>query len=115
MGLDNTNADIATRAIWIDLASKFKVPIRCVYFTASAKLCEHNDTVRALTMGSFNPEKRSILPHSAFTGFAARFKEPSELEGFQDLTHIDFQVSSRFNACCTFDRSLSNNPSSREA
>lgn len=89
--IDNTNADVATRAIWIDLASKFKVPIRCVYFTASAKLCEHNDTVRALALGPFNPEKRSILPHSAFAGFAARFKEPSEHEGFQDLTQIDFQ------------------------
>lgn len=30
------------------LAKKFEIPIRCVLFTASAKLCEHNDTVRAL-------------------------------------------------------------------
>ena len=105
ISLDNTNADIATRGIWIDLASKIKVPIRCVYFTASARLCEHNDTVRALTIGAFNPEKRSMLPHSAFAGFAARFKEPSEREGFQDLTRIDFQVGSRFGAFCTVNRS----------
>lgn len=43
-------------------------------------------------MGSFNPEKRSILPHSAFAGFAARFKEPSIEEGFQDVTRVDFKV-----------------------
>lgn len=31
------------------LAQKHKVPIRCVLFTAPAKLCEHNDAVRALS------------------------------------------------------------------
>ena len=89
---DNTNADIPTRAVWIELAAKLKIPIRCVYFTTPTKLCEHNDTVRALAMGSFNPEKRSMLPHSAFAGFSARFKEPSIKEGFQDITRIDFEV-----------------------
>ena len=47
--VDNTNADIETRATWIALAQKLKVPIRLVHFTATPKLCEHNDTVRALT------------------------------------------------------------------
>lgn len=47
--VDNTNADKDTRALWIKLATKLNVPIRLVHFTASAKLCEHNDTVRALT------------------------------------------------------------------
>lgn len=47
--VDNTNADIETRQAWIALARKMKVPIRLVHFTADAKLCEHNDTVRALS------------------------------------------------------------------
>jgi bifunctional polynucleotide phosphatase/kinase len=47
--VDNTNADKDTRAVWVALAAKLKVPIRLVHFTAPAKLCEHNDTVRALT------------------------------------------------------------------
>jgi hypothetical protein len=33
------------------LAQKLKVPIRCVLFTATPKLCEHNDTFRALNVG----------------------------------------------------------------
>jgi predicted kinase len=49
---DNTNADSKTRAVWVKLAQKLKVPIRCVLFTASVKLCEHNDTFRALNVGS---------------------------------------------------------------
>ena len=89
---DNTNADPQTRAVWIALAREMDVPIRCVYFTAPSSLCEHNDTVRALAGACFNPEKRSILPHSAFSSFASRFKEPQAGEGFQDIIKIDFQV-----------------------
>lgn len=93
MVADNTNADLETRAVWVRLARTFDVPIRCVYFSAPAKLCEHNDSVRALAGELFNPEQRSILPHSAFASFASRFKEPSEKEGFQDIIIVDFQVS----------------------
>ncbi|KAL8811508.1 MAG: hypothetical protein Q9200_001731 [Gallowayella weberi] len=89
---DNTNADRETRAIWVQLAENFKVPIRCVHFTASAKLCEHNDTVRAIAGERFNPEKRKILPHSAFSSFASRFKQPKVDEGFQDVVEVEFQV-----------------------
>ena len=46
--VDNTNADIETRAAWVQLAKMVGVPVRVVLFTAPAKLCEHNDTVRAL-------------------------------------------------------------------
>lgn len=93
---DNTNADPETRNVWVQLAQKFGIPIRCVHFTAPAKLCEHNDTVRALSGDIFNPEKRTILPHSAFASFAARFKEPKMKEGFQDIVTIDFQVTIEF-------------------
>jgi predicted kinase len=47
---DNTNVDRTTRAYWIDLAVRFNIPIRCVYFTADPKICEHNDKVRALNL-----------------------------------------------------------------
>lgn len=90
--LDNTNADQETRAVWVQLAHKFAVPIRCVHFPAPAQLCQHNDTVRALSTSDFNPEKRSILPHSAFTGFSSRFQEPNVKEGFEDVIKVEFQV-----------------------
>ena len=92
MTIDNTNADPETRAVWVQLAQRFGILIRCVHFTASTKLCEHNDTVRALSTSHFNPEKRTILPHSAFVSFAARFKEPKLNEGFQDIVTVEFQV-----------------------
>lgn len=90
---DNTNADHDTRAIWVQLAQKLGVPIRCVLFKIPAKVCEHNNAVRALAGHGFNPEERSILPYSAFSSFAYRFKQPSKAEGFQDITLMEFQVS----------------------
>ena len=39
-----------------------------------------------------NPEKRALLPKMAFSGFAARYREPSAAEGFQDITRVDFKV-----------------------
>lgn len=90
--VDNTNADLETRSCWIALAKKLKVPIRCVLFTASPKVCEHNDIVRALNNGTvMNPEKRIMLPKVAFTGFLSRYREPKPEEGFQDITKVDFR------------------------
>ena len=46
-----------------------------------------------------NPEKRTMLPKVAFTGFAARYREPKAEEGFQDITKVHFKVSRRRSAC----------------
>lgn len=107
--VDNTNADVETRAAWIALAAKLGVPCRLVHFTAPPKLCEHNDTVRALssekvvseiaaetactcmlTVCKLNPEDRTLLPKMAFSSFASRYREPKLEEGFQDITKVAF-------------------------
>ncbi len=46
-----------------------------------------------LTALQMNPEKRTLLPKVAFTGFASRYQEPKIEEGFQDITTVDFGVS----------------------
>ncbi|MCJ1286991.1 hypothetical protein MMC26_006338 [Xylographa opegraphella] len=93
VAVDNTNADPATRASWVELAQKVGVPVRCILFTATTKLCEHNDTVRALNIGALNPERRTILPHSAFSSYAARFVLPGLEEGFQDIVTVPFRLA----------------------
>lgn len=45
--IDNTNADVETRRLWINLAEELRVPIRCVYFDVPIELCRHNNAVRA--------------------------------------------------------------------
>ncbi|KAL5363801.1 polynucleotide kinase 3 phosphatase-domain-containing protein [Aspergillus floccosus] len=90
VAVDNTNADPETRSHWIDVAKEFRVPIRCVYFTASQDLCRHNNAVRAANQ-TLNPESRASLPGIAFGDFQRRFKEPSPSEGFQDIIRVDFR------------------------
>ena len=89
--VDNTNASVETRAHWIKLARDFKIPIRCIRFTAPTRLCEHNDAVRALNSQDTNPENRTMLPGIAFKSYMQRFQPPTLAEGFQDLTDIHFR------------------------
>ncbi|KAF1976004.1 PNK3P-domain-containing protein [Bimuria novae-zelandiae CBS 107.79] len=92
VAIDNTNADQETRAHWTALAKRLKLPIRCVVFTASSDLCEHNNAVRALNIGpETNPEQRLLLPKLAFASFKKKYQEPKPSEGFQDITIVDFR------------------------
>ncbi|PKS12283.1 hypothetical protein jhhlp_001583 [Lomentospora prolificans] len=88
--IDNTNPDSDTRAVWVELAKKFKVPVRCVWFKTPPSVCEHNDAVRSMNK-LMNPEKREALPKLAFNSFASKFKQPQEKEGFQDITEVEFR------------------------
>ncbi|KAJ4122745.1 DNA kinase/phosphatase Pnk1 [Fusarium equiseti] len=90
VAIDNTNADPETRTVWVELAKKFGISIRCVWFKTPLQVCEHNNAVRALNE-SLNPEARPVLPKMAFTGFASRFKAPQMKEGFEDITEVQFQ------------------------
>lgn len=88
--VDNTNADPEVRRIWVELAAKMKVPIRCVRFRTPPEACKHNDYVRALNP-TLNPEKRTMLPGIAFSGFSSRYREPKLEEGFQDIVDVAFR------------------------
>lgn len=61
VAVDNTNADEPTRAYWTTLAKKLNVPIRCVHFTASTLLAEHNDAVRALNDAAVGLNNISLI------------------------------------------------------
>ena len=91
VAVDNTNADVETRAHWIRMAQEFNIPIRCIHFMTPPRLCEHNDCVRALNSKDTNPESRTMLPGIAFRGFVQRYSEPRLTEGIQDITEIVFQ------------------------
>lgn len=73
---DNTNADLDTRAVWVALAQRLNVGIRCVLFTAPPKLCEHNDVFRALNVG---PEVSFTAPMPPIGGLRTIFANYSTL------------------------------------
>ncbi|CAG8952265.1 hypothetical protein HYFRA_00001005 [Hymenoscyphus fraxineus] len=112
VAVDNTNADVAVRKRWVDLAAKHSVPIRCVHFTATTMLSEHNAAVRAFNKSVSDPPLLTNAMHSiptksccmqslvtygrwhvsmAFKGFISRYHAPQLSEGFQDITEVAFQ------------------------
>lgn len=87
--VDNTNASIETRAVWLNLARDHKLPVRVVHFTADAQLCAHNNLVRAFCP-RHGEEERKLLSAIAFTSFTARYQPPRLDEGFTHLDTVDF-------------------------
>lgn len=107
VAIDNTNPDPEARAVWVRIAQKAGVPVRCVWFKTPLAVCEHNDAVRGLNKAvrlqplpvfcfsliplQMNPEARAVLPKMAFNGFKSRFKPPTTKEGFEDVTEVEFR------------------------
>jgi bifunctional polynucleotide phosphatase/kinase len=89
--IDNTNAERATRKIWIELARKHGREIRCIQFTASSAVARHNNLVRGL--GGVATEKRKVLPLAAIYSFTTRYQEVDLDEGFIEIIKVDFKFS----------------------
>ncbi|KAI0067096.1 PNK3P-domain-containing protein [Artomyces pyxidatus] len=91
--IDNTNRDVQTRKLYIDMAKKLKAPVRCFCFTGSKELAWHNNLYRAYNLpasvASREP-KRDIIPHMAFSDFAAKYEEPSTKEGFTEVRAVNW-------------------------
>ena len=78
--IDNTNADVATRKLYLDMARKFaNVRTKCLYFTAGWDLCLHNNALR---------DKK--VPTVALRMYWSRFEEPTKGEGFDVIQKVDF-------------------------
>jgi bifunctional polynucleotide phosphatase/kinase len=92
VAIDNTNADAETRAVWVKLAQKHKLPIRCIWFKTPLAIAQHNEAVRSMNT-TMNPEARTVLPTLAFSGFNSRFKEPKKSEGFSEVVEIEFSFT----------------------
>lgn len=90
--IDNTNANIETRAYWLNLGKELNLPVRAIHFSADVKLCEHNNAVRAFCPKE-GEEKRELLPGIAFTSYTGRYQEPNLEEGFLSLESVNFVFS----------------------
>ncbi|WWD20754.1 polynucleotide kinase 3'-phosphatase [Kwoniella shandongensis] len=87
--IDNTNRNRDTRAHWINLASKLKVPVRVFHFLCPLELAKHNNMYRACYAPPNEPP-RTLLPLLAFTSYAAAFEPPSANEGFDEVRGVNF-------------------------
>jgi bifunctional polynucleotide phosphatase/kinase len=87
--VDNTNRDVATRKLYVNLARELKVPIRIFHFACPLDLARHNNRYRALYAPKDEP-KREILPESAFASYKSGFEPPTAKEGFDEVRTVNF-------------------------
>ncbi|EIE89353.1 hypothetical protein G6F46_005521 [Rhizopus delemar] len=83
--IDNTNPEIATRQLYINLAQKANVPVRCLYFGQNEDLAQHNNYYRAI-----HKSNRDLISSIVFRTFKSKFQEPTLKEGFSEIKHVNF-------------------------
>ncbi|KAI5900063.1 PNK3P-domain-containing protein [Schizophyllum commune H4-8] len=91
--VDNTNRNAATRAHYIELAKKAKIPLRCFWFTGSKELAWHNNLYRAYNLPPSVAAKepaRPIVPYIGFAGFKSESEEPTLNEGFEEIKKVNW-------------------------
>ncbi|CAG8789671.1 2778_t:CDS:10, partial [Dentiscutata erythropus] len=84
--IDSTNPSIQSRKLYIDIAKKHKVPVRCFWFKASEALARHNNMYRHVN----SDIGTQPIPDIAYNVYKSKFSEPKLEEGFQEIKHINF-------------------------
>jgi bifunctional polynucleotide phosphatase/kinase len=76
--IDNTNPSKEVRKKYIDIANKYNVKVKCVYFNIDRNLARHNNVYRSL-----KNIKIKIVPTIAYNIYFKKFEYPEESEGFE--------------------------------
>lgn len=87
--IDNTNTSFKKRKEFIDMANKYKVPVRCFHFTTDKELAIHNNYYRFYNQSNHNCK---LVPKVAYNMYNKYFDAPSIDEGFTEIKEIDFTL-----------------------
>lgn len=80
--IDNTNPDLITRKLFIDIAKKNNIQIRCVLMLTSRELSKHNNSYR------FFVGEKEYIPDIVYKIYDKKFIKPSLLEGFSEIIKV---------------------------
>ena len=86
--IDNTNPSVKSRAEFLAVALKLKVPCRCVWFDIDKPTCMHNNFMRKANEHREHMSKS--VPSVAIHTWFKNFEEPTTKEGFDDVVKIGF-------------------------
>jgi bifunctional polynucleotide phosphatase/kinase len=82
--IDNTSVSKEKRLVYISIAKKYSIPIRCVHLTCPIDLCKHNSYYRNFVSGT------DIIPTIAYNIMGSKYEEPDMAEGFVSIDKVDF-------------------------
>ena len=77
--IDNINSSIKQRAIFIDIANKYHIPVRCIYFDVSERMAKHLNKYRE-RLGI-----RAHVPNICYNVYNKNFEYPTKDEGFIEI------------------------------
>ena len=84
--VDNTNPKLADRSVYIEMAKKKKIPVRCFYFKTSLEVASHLNYFRQ------NQTKGEVrrIPMVAYRVYDKYFEPPTTGEGIAEVIEVDF-------------------------
>ena len=82
--VDNTNPDVESRARYIQIAKKYKLPVRCFLMSTSYKQARHNEVYRQLTN-----EKHKPINDMVVNAYKSKYVEPRISEGFTEIIKVN--------------------------
>lgn len=84
--IDNTSVSKEKRLVYINIAKKYNLPVRCLVFTCPANLCKHNSYYRNL----MTDNKITVIPDIAYNIMKSKYEKPEISEGFTEIEEIEF-------------------------
>jgi bifunctional polynucleotide phosphatase/kinase len=86
--VDNTNPTKSVRSLYISLAEKYKIPVRCFFFKYPKELVFHLNNLRDINLGRKHHTKS--VPDVVIHTWFKNMEEPSLSEGFKEIKVIPF-------------------------
>ena len=80
--IDNTNGQVETRKIYIDLAQKYDYKVRIFLFKTSREICNHMNVFREVS------GERKRVPDIAYNMYKSKYTQPSLQEGYDTILEI---------------------------
>ena len=84
--IDNTNPAKGDRKPYIELAKKYKVPVRCFYLKMDTQLSYHLNMFRQ----NQSKGKKRRIPEVAYRTYEKYFEQPKLIEGFDSVQELEF-------------------------
>jgi bifunctional polynucleotide phosphatase/kinase len=85
--IDNTNPSENTRRIYINIATKLGIPVRCLYFKFPKTLCFHLNNLRSINLkNNISEPVPAVIIHTWYK----YIEEPTLIEGFKEIIELPF-------------------------
>ena len=89
--IDNTNITKDHRNVYIELAKRYNVHVRCLLFTTSMEVCIHNSYFR-----NYANESIKVIPKIVYNTMKKKYVKPELSEGFIEIHKVDFKIDGKY-------------------